>query len=124
MGRRGNWALVGNADPQVPKETDEAAVIDGAGLLTKLWRIYVPITAPALVTMLVINFINAWNNFLYPLAFTVTTASKTLSVAITEIYQAQVPWGKPWHLVSALGITMLVPVMILVMASQKAIVRG
>jgi ABC-type glycerol-3-phosphate transport system permease component len=108
----------------IPYEVEEAAIIDGARLGTIFWRIYLPLTAPALVTMLVINFINAWNNLLYPLAFSVTTSSKTLSVAITEIFQAQVPWGKPWHLVSSLGVTMLIPVIILVLFSQKAIVRG
>lgn len=108
----------------VPYEIEEAAIIDGAPLRTIFWRIYLPLIAPALATMLVINFINAWNNLLYPLAFSATVHSKTLSVAITEIFQAQVPWGKPWHLVSSLGVTMLVPVIILVLFSQKAIVRG
>jgi len=108
----------------VPYEVEEAAVLEGAHLGTIFWRIYLPLTAPALVTMLVINFINAWNNLLYPLAFSVTTNSKTLSVAITEVFQAQVPWGKPWHLVSSLGVTMLIPIIILVLFSQKAIVRG
>jgi ABC-type glycerol-3-phosphate transport system permease component len=108
----------------VPYEIEEAAIIDGAPLLAIFWRIYLPLIAPALATMLVINFINAWNNLLYPLAFSATVDSKTLSVAITEIFQAQVPWGKPWHLVSSLGVTMLVPVIILVLFSQKAIVRG
>jgi ABC-type glycerol-3-phosphate transport system permease component len=108
----------------IPFEVEEAAVLDGARLGTILWRIYIPLTLPALVTMLVINFINAWNNLLYPLAFSVTPNSKMLSVAITEVFQAQVPWGKPWHLVSSLGVTMLIPIIILVLFSQKAIVRG
>ncbi len=117
------WILVPFVK-NVPYEIEEAAIIDGARLGTIFWRIYLPLTAPALVTMLVINFINAWNNLLYPLAFSVTIKSKTLSVAITEIFQAQVPWGKPWHLVSSLGVTMLIPIIILVLFSQKAIVSG
>ena len=74
--------------------------------------------------MLLINVINAWNNLLYPLAFSVTSRSKCLSVAITEIFQTQVPWGKPWHLVSTLGVVMILPVMIIVLCSQRAIIRG
>jgi len=109
---------------QVPAAIEEAATMDGAGLRTILWRIYLPVCAPAIVTMLVINFVNAWNNLLYPLAFSVSTRSKCLSVAITEIFQAQVAWGKPWHLISALGVTMVVPVIILILSSQRAIVRG
>lgn len=109
---------------QIPVAIEEAAILDGAGLRTILWRIYLPVSAPAIVTMLIINFINAWNNLLYPLAFTVTSRSKCLSVAITEVFRAQVPWGKPWHLVSALGITMMVPVIILILCSQRAITHG
>ncbi len=109
---------------QIPVAIEEAAVLDGARLRTILWRIYLPLSAPAIVTMLIINFINTWNNLLYPLAFTVTSRSKCLSVAITEVFQAQVPWGKPWHLVSALGITMVVPVIILILCSQRAIIHG
>lgn len=109
---------------QVPESMEEAAVIDGASLWTILFRIYLPLCKPAIVTMLVINFVNAWNNLLYPLAFSVTARSKCLSVAITEVFQAQVPWGKPWHLISALGVVMVIPVIIIVLSSQKAVVRG
>jgi ABC-type glycerol-3-phosphate transport system permease component len=109
---------------QIPRAVEEAAIIDGAGLWRILWRIVFPISAPAVATMAVINFVNVWNNLLYPLAFSATLRSKCLSVAITEVFQAQVPWGKPWHLISALGITMLIPVMLLIVVSQRAIVRG
>ena len=109
---------------QVPVEIEEAARIDGARLPQILWTILVPLTLPALATVFVINFVNAWNELLYPLAFSATTESKTLSVAITEIFQAREPWGRPWNLVSALGVTMVVPIIVLVLVSQKAIVRG
>jgi multiple sugar transport system permease protein len=109
---------------QVPYEIEEAARIDGARLPQILWSVLVPLTMPALATVLVINFVNSWNEFLYPLAFSATTGSKTLSVAITEIFQAREPWGRPWNLVSALGVTMVVPILVIVLVSQKAIVRG
>ena len=109
---------------QVPKSIEEAAVIDGASLFTILWRIYLPVMMPALVTMMIINFVNAWNNLLYPLAFSVSENSKCLSVAITEIFQTDVPWGQPWHLVSALGVIMVVPVIILILSFQRAVVSG
>lgn len=117
------WVLIAFIQ-QVPVDIEEAAVIDGANLFQIFRRIMIPLTSPALATMLVINFINAWNNLLYPLAFSATTDSTTLSVAITEIYQARAPWGRPWNLVSTLGVVMVVPVIILVLISQKAIVRG
>jgi ABC-type glycerol-3-phosphate transport system permease component len=117
------WVLVAFIR-QVPYEIEEAAIVDGARLPEILWRIVLPMTAPALATMLVINFVNAWNNLLYPLAFSSSEASKPLSVAITEIFQARSPFGRPWELVSSLGITMMIPVIILAIVSQRAIVRG
>jgi ABC-type glycerol-3-phosphate transport system permease component len=117
------WVLVAFIR-QVPYEIEEAAVIDGARLPEIIWRIVLPMTVPALATMAVINFVNAWNNLLYPLAFSSSEASKPLSVAITEIFQARSPFGRPWELISSLGITMMVPVIILAIVSQRAIVRG
>ena len=117
------WVLVAFIR-QVPYEIEEAAIIDGASLPEILWRIVLPMTAPALATMLVINFVNAWNNLLYPLAFSSSVQSKTLSVAITEVFQARSPYGRPWELISSLGITMMIPVVILAITSQRAIVRG
>jgi ABC-type glycerol-3-phosphate transport system permease component len=117
------WVLVAFIR-QVPYEIEEAAIIDGARLPEIIWRIVLPMTAPALATMTVINFVNAWNNLLYPLAFSSSVKSKTLSVAITEIFAARSPYGRPWELISSLGITMMIPVIILAIVSQRAIVRG
>lgn len=117
------WILVAFIQ-QVPREIEESAMVDGARLGQVLWRIVVPVTLPALATMVVIDFITAWNELLYPLAFSGSSASKTLSVAITEIYQTRAPWGRPWNLVATLGTVMVAPCVLLVLVSQRAIVRG
>jgi ABC-type glycerol-3-phosphate transport system permease component len=117
------WVLV-SFIRQVPYEVEEAAIIDGASLPRIFWHILVPITMPGLVTMGLINFINAWNNLLYPLSFAVSPASKTLSVSVTEVYQAFSPWGRPWELINAVGVTMVIPIVVLILFSQRAIVRG
>jgi ABC-type glycerol-3-phosphate transport system permease component len=117
------WILVAFIQ-QVPREIEESAMVDGARLGQVLWRIVVPVTLPALATMVVIDFITAWNELLYPLAFSGSPASKTLSVAITEIYQTRAPWGRPWNLVATLGTVMVAPCVLLVLVSQRAIVRG
>jgi ABC-type glycerol-3-phosphate transport system permease component len=117
------WVLM-SFIKQVPQEIEEAATIDGATLLQILWRIVLPVTTPGLVTMLVINFINGWNDLLHPLSFSSTEAAKTLSVAITYIYSYRASWGLPWNLVSTVGMIMVIPIMILVMVAQRAIVSG
>lgn len=117
------WVLV-SFIKQVPYEIEEAAIIDGASLPQVMWHILIPVTLPGLVTMGLINFINAWNNLLYPLAFTTSPTAKTLSVAITEIFAGYSPYGKPWELIMTVGVAMTLPMVILVIFSQKAIVRG
>ena len=117
------WVLV-SFIKQVPYEVEEAAIIDGASLPRRIWSILLPVTRPGLVTMGLINFINAWNNLLYPLSFSVTEDSKTLSVSITEVFAGYSPWGRPWELIMAIGVVMVIPIVILIVISQKAIVRG
>jgi ABC-type glycerol-3-phosphate transport system permease component len=117
------WVLV-SFIKQVPYEIEEAAILDGANLPQIFWHILLPVTVPGLVTMGLINFVNAWNNLLYPLSFTTSPSAKTLSVVITEIYAGFSPWGKPWELIMAVGVTMTIPIVILVLISQKSIVRG
>jgi ABC-type glycerol-3-phosphate transport system permease component len=117
------WVLV-SFIKQIPYEIEEAAIIDGASLPQIITHILLPVTMPGLVTMGLINFINAWNNLLYPLSFTTSPSAKTLSVSITEVFAGYSPWGKPWELIMAVGVTMTVPMVILVLFSQKAIVRG
>jgi ABC-type glycerol-3-phosphate transport system permease component len=117
------WVLV-SFIKQVPYEIEEAAIIDGASLPRIFWSILAPITKPGLVTMGLINFINAWNNLLYPLSLTTSPSSKTLSVSITEVFAGYSPWGKPWELIMTVGVTMTLPIVILVLLSQRAIVRG
>jgi ABC-type glycerol-3-phosphate transport system permease component len=117
------WVLV-SFIRQVPYEIEEAAIIDGASLLQVFVRILAPVTMPGLVTMGLINFINGWNNLLYPLSFSVTPSAKTLSVSITEVFAGYSPWGKPWELIMAVGVTMVFPMILLVLVSQKGIVAG
>jgi ABC-type glycerol-3-phosphate transport system permease component len=117
------WVLV-SFIRQVPYEVEEAAIIDGASLPQVFLRVLLPVTLPGLVTMGLINFVNAWNNLLYPLSFSVSPRSKTLSVAITEVFAGYSPWGKPWELIMAVGVTMVVPIVLMVLVSQRAIVSG
>jgi ABC-type glycerol-3-phosphate transport system permease component len=117
------WVLI-SFIKQVPYEIEEAAILDGASLPQVFWHILLPVTTPGLVTMGLINFINAWNNLLYPLSFNTSPTSKTLSVAITEIYGGYSPYGKPWELIMTVGAVMTIPIVILIIFSQRAIVRG
>ncbi len=117
------WVLI-SFIKQIPVEIEEAAIIDGATLPQVLWYVVIPVIIPAVATMIILNFVTTWNELIYPLVFASTARAKTLSVSITEVYQARYPYGRPWELISALGVTMVVPVIILVLLFQRAIISG
>lgn len=117
------WILVSFVN-QIPKELDEAAVVDGCPTLLAIFIIIAPICMPALATMFLINFVTSWNELLIPLVFATDVSAKTLSVGITELAVQANSMAKPWELISAIGVTMIIPVLILVLMFQRAIVAG
>ncbi len=118
------WTMVSFVQ-QIPVEIEEAARIDGASLAQMLWTIVVPVVSPALVTMTIINFTISWNELLFPLVFATSKATKTLSVGLVELaVDPSMGAGRPWDLMSALSVGMIIPVMLLVLIFQRLIVSG
>jgi ABC-type glycerol-3-phosphate transport system permease component len=109
---------------QVPAEVEEAALIDGASSLGVIRRIVLPIIRPALVTMLIINFIISWNELLYPLIFAQRIETKTLSVGIMELSSDASTYTRPWDMMSALSVVMIIPVLVLILMGQRLIISG
>jgi ABC-type glycerol-3-phosphate transport system permease component len=118
------WTMVSFIQ-QLPEEMEEAARIDGANLVQVLWQIVVPVVKPAIATMAIINFIISWNELLYPLVFATSAATKTLSVGLVELaVDPAMGSGRPWDLMSALSVSMIIPVLLLVLFFQRLIVSG
>jgi len=104
----------------VPRELDEAAVIDGCSRLGALTRVVLPVVAPGIATTAIFSFLLAYNNFLFPLILTGTRA-KTLPVAIAEYGAENI---KYWS-ISAAGVTgVIIPIIIIMLFVQKHFVRG
>lgn len=117
------WILVSFVN-QIPRELDDAAIVDGCPRFLVIFLIIAPICMPALATMFLINFVTAWNELLIPLVFTSDASAKTLSVGITELAVQANAMAKPWELISAIGVAMIIPVIALVLLFQRAIVSG
>lgn len=110
---------------QVPKEIEESARMDGAGLPTILARIVLPLALPALATLFIINFVIAWNELFYPLVFSTSANSKTLTRGLLELTKGVgTGSGRPWDLMSAMSAVMILPVIVVVAAFQRVIVGG
>ena len=107
----------------LPKEIEEAAVMDGAKPWTIVFRVFMPMMWPSLVTTGLLAFIQAWNEFLFALPFTLTEESRTVTVAISQISGSvmnQLPWGK----IMAASVLVTIPLVVLVLAFQRKIVAG
>jgi multiple sugar transport system permease protein len=105
----------------LPRELEEAAFIDGASPWRTFYRIVLPTAAPGLVTVALLGFIFSWNDFFF--AFTLTSfEAKTLPVYMATEFVGflAVDWGR----LSAAGILATLPIMILVVALQKYVVKG
>jgi trehalose/maltose transport system permease protein len=108
---------------ELPKELEEAAIIDGASPWTVVVRIFLPLLWPAMVTVGLLAFIQAWNEFLFALTFTLTNEQRTVPVAIALISggsQYELPWGN----IMAASVIVTLPVVILVLVFQRRIIAG
>jgi multiple sugar transport system permease protein len=89
------WIMIGYF-ASIPKELDEAALIDGAGYLQVLTRIFIPVALPGSIAATIFCFTVSWANFLYPLAFTISVDQLVLPVGIvTTLVRGDVyNWGQ------------------------------
>jgi multiple sugar transport system permease protein len=105
----------------VPKEVDEAAQIDGAGRLTVLFRINLPLVWPGIVTAIVFTFVACWNEFAASLVILSTAGNQPMSVALTKFVGQ---YETSWHYVFAVSIVAIIPVVVLFMLIEKRLVGG
>ncbi|WP_235480451.1 carbohydrate ABC transporter permease [Leifsonia sp. Leaf264] len=105
----------------VPKEIDEAAQIDGAGRLTVLFRINLPLVWPGIVTAIVFTFVACWNEFAASLVILSTAGNQPLSVALTKFVGQ---YETSWQYVFGVSIVAIIPVVVLFMLIEKRLVGG
>jgi ABC-type glycerol-3-phosphate transport system permease component len=114
------WLLVGFFR-QLPRDLEEAAMVDGAGRLRTLWEVVLPLSVPGLATTAILTFIYCWNEFLFALSLTLGPERQTVPVAIALFRgRYQVPWGE----ILAATVVATVPVAVLVLVFQRRIVQG
>ncbi|MGZ4331443.1 MAG: carbohydrate ABC transporter permease [Solirubrobacteraceae bacterium] len=108
---------------EIPKELEEAALVDGATHFQAFRKVVLPLAAPGLVTAGLLAFIFAWNEFLLSITLTSDPSRRPVSAAIpffTGSSQFQIPIGT----ISAATVTITVPLIVLVVIFQKRIVAG
>jgi multiple sugar transport system permease protein len=114
------WMLIGYFRT-VPIELEEAALVDGATKWTVLWRIIVPLSAPAMVVVAVFSFTLSWNEFLYALVLVQSKDAMTAPVGLTSFQIADQTF---WGAMMAASTIMSLPPLLLYLVSQRWVIAG
>ena len=106
---------------EVPRDLEEAALVDGDSRLGALVRVVLPLVSPGLAATAVFCLIVSWNEFLFALVLTQTDAAMTLPVGIAgRVTQYEIKWG----VMSAAGVVAMMPILVFALAMQRYLVRG
>ncbi|MEG2653723.1 MAG: carbohydrate ABC transporter permease [Ruthenibacterium sp.] len=105
----------------IPIELDEAAIVDGAGALRLFFQIILPVMKPVTVTVVMINFLNAWNDFTVPL-YLVPDPDK--AVVVQQVYNFYGTYTAQWNLVCVTILYAIAPILVVYIIGQKYIISG
>jgi sn-glycerol 3-phosphate transport system permease protein len=106
----------------IPKELEEAALLDGASRLRFIFQFVVPLSMPAIAAFSVYAFVGAWNQYLWPLIVTQSTEMQTVQIGI-GMFRSQNE-AMSWGVIMAATLMLISPMLLLFVATQKQFVRG
>ena len=105
----------------LPRDLDDAAIIDGCSEFGVLWRVILPLAKPALATVALFQFLGSWNDFIGPLIYLNDPSKYTLSLGI-QVFVSTV--GVQWGWMMAVTTVLTVPVIILFFFTQRTFIQG
>lgn len=105
----------------IPRELEDAARLDGAGEWTVFSRIVLPLSRPALATLALFAFVDAWKNFTWPLIVTRSMENRTVEVGVAAFHSY---YYANWPYQMAAAVAATVPILVLFFLTQRAFVRG
>jgi ABC-type glycerol-3-phosphate transport system permease component len=107
----------------IPRELDEAAIVDGANPLQILWFIILPLSRPALATITVFLFVGQWNNLLNPLLYLQRPELYTMPVYVAQKLNLQES-PIPWQDIMAASVAFVIPVLVVFFLTQRYFIEG
>jgi len=103
----------------LPREVEEAAIIDGAGMWSIFWRVAMPAIKPALATVVVLDVLVHWSDFIWPLMICTRQETRTIQLSLANLFtQPPVQWGD----IMACAVIATVPVILLFSFCQRYMV--
>ncbi|MBI1255847.1 MAG: ABC transporter permease subunit [Chloroflexi bacterium] len=108
---------------QIPRDLDEAAFLDGAGHLTIWWRIYVPLSRPAMISVALLTVLGIWNDFLGPFIYLTSPDNYTLALGL-NIFRSVFPQLPRTDYIMSISTLMVLPMIVMFLFAQRYIVNG
>ncbi|BBA98898.1 putative multiple sugar ABC transporter permease [Actinacidiphila reveromycinica] len=108
----------------VPKEVEEAARMDGAGVFRTFWSVVLPMARPALITLTILSFQSSWNEFTHFLVATQSPQYETLTTGLARFVSGSLSAGTQYPLKLTAALLATVPVAVLFFVFQRHFVRG
>jgi multiple sugar transport system permease protein len=108
----------------IPKELDEAAIIDGASFFSIYWRIIVPLAGPAFATSAILSFLAIWNAYLWPVMVVQTEALRPVQVGLDYFWASTSEEGTQWGEIMAYSTLITLPILLLFVIFQRAFVAS
>lgn len=105
----------------LPKELEEAAILDGCSPWQVYWRVLLPHTKPAIMVLAVLTWVNVWNDFLWPLVMIQRNSIATLTLGLVHL---QGQYVSKWPVLMAASMLILLPLVIVYLVAQRAFIRG
>ena len=114
------WMLTGYFRG-IPKELEDAAIIDGASHLGVLFRISLPLVSPGIIAVALYSFVATWNEFVFALSFATEKEMKTLPIGLAEF---STEFDTDWGAVMAASFVMTLPIALIFLVMQRMFVSG
>jgi multiple sugar transport system permease protein len=105
----------------IPRELEDAAALDGAGVLQTIFRVILPVSVPALVTVVIFQIQATWNDFLGPLLYLSREPLYTIALGVQYFLSED---GGAWNWLMAVSTVSIVPVMLMFFFAQRLFIRG
>lgn len=105
----------------IPGDLEDAALIDGANNIQTLWRIFVPLSLPAMATVAIFSFMRHWQDFFMPLVY---LNSKELKTVVLGLQMFRAEFSTDWNLMMAASVTASIPCLLLFFFAQRYFISG
>jgi len=115
--------LVRQAFKTIPRDLIDAARIDGAGHLSRIWNVMIPNSYPTLVTFALFSFIYHYNDYFWPMIVTNSNSVRTISLGLAKFVAAQ-GGSTDWPLIMAGNTVAVIPLLIVFLITQKYLIQG